>query len=71
MLPQNWLNGVSFPLLKWYNIIIHIHIIIIYNIFKLYKNILIENKFLIYNWLHINKIVVRCRGLSRFNSYTL
>jgi hypothetical protein len=37
ILPKKWLNGVSFPLLKWYNTIIYIHIIIIYNIFKVYK----------------------------------
>jgi hypothetical protein len=62
----NRLNFMRLSLLKWYNIIIHIHIIIIHNNFKVYKNILIENKFLIYNLLCINKILVLCCGLSRW-----
>jgi hypothetical protein len=36
----------------------------IHNIFKLYKNLIIENKFFIYNLLCISKICFHWRGLG-------
>jgi hypothetical protein len=44
----------------------------LHNSFKVHeKYLFIENKFLVYIWLYINKIPVRCCGISTCNSYTL
>jgi hypothetical protein len=62
ILPQNRLNGVSFPLLKWYIIIINIHIIIIHNILNYTKTLYLRIIF----WFTIGYVLIKfsCIGAA-------